>query len=254
MAKYVDLNGLGKVWYDAAGSGEPLLMLHPGGADTRAFGPNTPAMAKQFHVFLPERRGHGHTADIDGPLTFDLFVDDTIAFLEQVVGGPARIMGYSDGAIVGIMLAVKRPDLVKQLACVAGVFNYKGWDAGVIDPSQEPPEFMAESYGEVSPDGKEHFAVVAKKLDEEHLRAPALTPADLQKVSCRTLVMIGDDDEVTLEHATEWYRALPKGELAIIPGTSHGLLVEKAELCNKILLDFFSNDAVTTLAPRRRVH
>ncbi len=66
------------------------------------------------------------------------------------------------------------------------------------------------------------------------------------------LVMVGDDDEVTLEHAVSFFRGLPTGELAVVPGTSHGLLVEKPALCNQILLDFLTVDPVQTLAPIRR--
>ena len=64
--------------------------------------------------------------------------------------------------------------------------------------------------------------------------------------------MVGDDDEVTLEHAVDFYRGLPNGELAVVPGTSHGLLVEKPDLCNRIILDFLTIDPVETFAPIRR--
>ncbi|MEO7003019.1 MAG: alpha/beta hydrolase [Ktedonobacterales bacterium] len=83
--------------------------------------------------------------------------------------------------------------------------------------------------------------------------ADTLTTDDREGIRCRTLVMLGDDDQVTLEHAIDLYRALPDGELAIIPGASHGLLVEKPDLCNTILLDFLTPEPTPTLAPRRRV-
>lgn len=81
MSAVVELNGL-KTWYEQHGQGEPLVALHPGLADSRAFGPNIGAWSERFRVFTPERRGHGHTPDVDGPLTFDLMARDTIAFLE----------------------------------------------------------------------------------------------------------------------------------------------------------------------------
>ncbi len=89
-------------------------------------------------------------------------------------------------------------------------------------------------------------------MAQAHLVEPALGPADLARVGCRSLVMVGDDDEVRLEHAIELYRALPEGELAIVAGTSHGLLVEKPQLCNRIILEFLEHDPVPTLAPIRR--
>ncbi len=251
MADYTELNGI-RTWYDEQGAGETLVLLHPGGVDSGAFGPNLEALTSRFRVFLPERRGHGHTPDAEGSYSYELMADDTIRFLEQIVGSSTRLLGMSDGAIVALMVALKRPDLVERLICVAGVFNNDGWAEGVTDPIDEPPEFMIASYEKFSPDGIEHLPVVLKKLNEMHSNGPKLTPKDLQKISSRTLVMIGDDDEVILEHAIDFYRNLPKGELAVVPGTSHGLLVEKPELCNKIIVDFLTLDSVTTLAPIRR--
>ena len=252
MATYVDLNGV-RTWFDEQGAGEPLVLLHPGLADSRAFAPNLEAFAARFRTFTPERRGHGHTPDV-GPITFELMAEDTIHFIERVVGGRARLLGCSDGAVVALLVALHRPDLVSRLVFVAGVFHHEGWLPGVIDPKNKPPEFMAASYGEVSPDGAAHFPAVVEKLVRIHLIEPALTAADLSKVTSRTLVMLGDDDEVALEHAVALYRALPNGELAVIPGTSHGLLVEKPEICNSIILDFLCNEPVQTFAPIRRTN
>jgi pimeloyl-ACP methyl ester carboxylesterase len=251
MSRYVDLEGV-RTWYDERGSGEPLVLLHPGGVDSRAFKPNVDALAARFRTFLPERRGHGHTPDVAGPITFELMAEDTIRFLEQVVEGPARLFGCSDGGIVALLVALRRPDLVSRLVFVAGVFHRAGWLPQAIDPNVEPPEFMRALYGEVSPDGVGHYPVVVEKLARMHLVEPTLTLADLAKISCRTLVMFGDDDEVPLEHAVAMYRALPNAELAILPGTSHGLLVEKAIVCNWMIVDFLANEAVETLAPIRR--
>lgn len=250
MAKYVDLNGV-HTWFDERGAGEPLVLLHPGYVDSRAFGPNLGAFAARFRTFTPERRGHGHTPDV-GPISFQLMAEDTIQFLEQVVGGPARLLGCSDGAIVALLVALRRPDLVSRLVFVAGVFHHDGWLPGVIDPNNELPEYLGASYGEVSPDGAAHYPVIVEKLARMHLTEPVLTVEDLSRVTSRTLVMQGDDDEVALEHALALYRALPHGELAVIPGTSHGLLAEKPGLCNSIILDFLCNEPVETFAPIRR--
>lgn len=92
-----------------------------------------------------------------------------------------------------------------------------------------------------------------RKLAAMHAHGPTLTTEDLGKIGCRAVVMVGDDDEVALEHAIDFYRGFPNGELAVIPGTSHGLMVEKPDLCNSILTDFLTLDAVTTFAPIRRV-
>ncbi len=177
---------------------------------------------------------------------------DTIRFLEQVVGGPARLLGVSDGAIVALLVALRRPDLVDRLVFVAGVFHHDGWLPQVIDPSSQPPKFLEDSYAELSPDGADHYQVVVDKLAHEHRIKPTLTVSDIGNVRCRTLVMFGDDDEVRLEHAIALYRALADAELVVIPGTSHGLLVEKVSLCNTIILDFLINEPIATFAPIRR--
>ena len=251
MEHHVELGGV-RTWYATHGAGDPLVALHPGLVDARAFGPNLEVWAGRFQVFTPERRGHGHTPDVEGPLSFEQMAADTVAFIEAVVGRPTRLLGVSDGAIVALLTAVRRPDLVTRLVVVAGPAHHQGWLPEAIDPANETPVFMHEAYGEVSPDGIGHYSVVLEKMAETHLVEPTLTPADLGRVGCRTLVMLGDDDEVRLEHAIEMYRSLPDAELAIVPGTSHGLLVEKPELCDRIILEFLEQDPVATVAPIRR--
>jgi pimeloyl-ACP methyl ester carboxylesterase len=250
---YFDLDGL-CTWYAEHGDGEPVVMLHPGGAgvDARAWAPNLDAISAHFRVFTPERRGHGRTPDVPGAISFEAMAFDTIAFLEAVVGGAAHLVGCSDGAVVALLVALRRPDMVRKLVFIAGVFHHDGWAPGVVDPDQEPPEFLRRLYAELSPDGPEHYPVLVAKLGEMHAREPTLTTDELSGVASRTLAMFGDDDEVTLEHAVELYRGLPDAELAVIPGSSHGLLVEKPTLCNTIILDFLANEPVATLAPIRR--
>lgn len=161
-------------------------------------------------------------------------VADTIAFIEEVVGRRTRLAGCSDGGVVALLVALQRPDLVDRLACVASVFHRDGWGGGLSGLADaDRSDFV-------------------RRLDDMHSADPALTPSDLAALSVRTLVMIGDDDEVSIEHAAEFYRSVPVAELAIVPGTSHGLLVEKPALCNAMLLDFFTRDAVRTFAPIRR--
>ena len=253
MAEFVSLAGV-RTWYDEHGDGDPVVLLHPGGAgvDARALGPNIGPLADRFHVYTPERRGHGHTPDVAGPVTFDAMAQDTIAFLETVVRGPAHLVGCSDGATVALLVALRRPDLADRLVLVAGVFHYDGWLAHVIDPSNQPPEFLARLYEEVSPDGPGHYQIVVDKLARMHTQEPTLVPDDLGDLRTRTLIMVGDDDEVRLEHAVAMYRAIGDAELMVVPGTSHGLLVEKPDLCNDVILRFLTTDPVPTLAPIRR--
>jgi pimeloyl-ACP methyl ester carboxylesterase len=245
------VNGV-DTWYEGLGEGEPLVLLHPGGADARAWGPTINPLASRFRVFTPERRGHGRTPDVEGQFTFGVMAADTVAFLERVVGGPADLVGYSAGAVVALEVALRRPDLVRRLVLISGVYHRDGWIPAAIDPSLPPHEAIARGYAELSPDGVDHFPVVVEKLKRMNFGEPRLEAGDLGAVECRTLLMVGDDDEVVLEHAIACYRAIPDAELAVIPGTSHGLLHEKPELCNSVLVEFLVDDPVPTIAPVRR--
>jgi pimeloyl-ACP methyl ester carboxylesterase len=239
--------------YREYGEGDSLVLLHPALADSRAFTPNLEGLSQSFHIYAPDRRGHGRTPDVEGPISFELMASDTIAFLETVVGGPAFLLGYSDGAIVALLVAMRRPDLVRRLVFAAAVFHRDGWAEGVLDHDESPPDFMRKTYGEVSPDGEAHYDVVVAKVAAEHIHEPSLTRKDMAAIATRTIVLAGDDDEVRLEHAFEMYRNLPDAELAIVPGTSHGLLVEKPDLCNLLITEFLSTEPVQTFAPIRRL-
>lgn len=251
-------------WFAEYGSGEPVVALHPGGIDARSMDATVLPLAEQLRVFTPERRGHGRTPDVAGPISYELMAQDMIAFIESQVGEPVHLLGCSDGSVVALNVALLRPDLVRRLVLVAGVFHREGWtrdsvvsdDGGDADTgaaAEEPlPEFFREAYAELSPDGGDHFGVVIAKLDQMHATEPRFTTADLAQIRARTLVMIGDDDEVSLEHAIAMYRGLPTAELAVVPGTSHGLLVEKPELCNRLIFEFLTQDAPPTFAPIRR--
>jgi pimeloyl-ACP methyl ester carboxylesterase len=256
MGDYVDIGPV-HMWYETRGRGEPLLLLH-GGLDTNAsWGTELDALAEHFRVLAPERRGHGHTPDVAGPLSYRAMAEDTAAFVDRVVGGPVHVVGWSDGAIVGLLLALGRPDLVRRLVLIGGA----------VDGSAYVPEFVeatrlsADSsvyqpfravYEVVSPDGPEHWPVVFAKLMTLWQTEPHIPLGDLAAVGARTLVMVGDDDLVELEHAVAVYRALPEGELAVVPGASHLAPLEKPELVNRLLLDFLRLDPAPTLLPVRR--
>jgi pimeloyl-ACP methyl ester carboxylesterase len=179
--------------------------------------------------------------------------EDTIAFLEAVVGGPADLVGHSDGAFVAMLVAIQRPDLVRRLVMIGGGFDKSGEampDMGF--ELDQVVEQLGRSYGEVSPDGEAHFPVVAAKIGELVKKEPHLDVAELGRITARSLVMFADDDIMTLQHAVQTFDALPNAELAVVPGTSHFLTQEKPQLVNAILLDFLTNEPVPTVAPVRR--
>jgi pimeloyl-ACP methyl ester carboxylesterase len=188
--------------YERAGRGDPLVLLHPGGVDSRVFASLVPGLAETFEVFCPDRRGHGRTPDVPGRISYELMAHDTVAFLEQVVGGPAALVGHSDGAPVALLTALARPDLVTALVFVSGVFHHDAWALGAIDLDEETKDGFREFHAEVSPDGPGAFDVLYAKLDRMHREEPTLTVADLAGYPGPALVMIGDDeDEIPLDHA-----------------------------------------------------
>jgi pimeloyl-ACP methyl ester carboxylesterase len=223
--------------YEADGDGPPLVLLHPGLADSRAFERNVPGLAARRRVYRPDRRGHGRTPDVEGPIGYAAMAEDTLAFLEQVVGGPAPLVGHSDGAPVALLAGLARPDLVPALVLGAGVFQHDGWAPGAIDMDDELRAFFRDHRAEVVPQ-PERFGAVVEKLDRMHREEPTLTPADLGAYPGRALVMVGDGDwEIPLAHTLALRDGL-RAQLAVVPGTGHGLFAEKPELCNRIVTDF----------------
>jgi pimeloyl-ACP methyl ester carboxylesterase len=168
---------------------------------------------------------------------------DTIAFLEEVIGGPAHVVGHSDGAPVALIAALRRPDLIRRLVFASGVFRHDGWAPGAIDLDDETTAFFTAYHGAVSPDGPEHFPVIAEKLHRMHSEEPTLTVADLAGYPGPSLVMVGDDDdEIPMEHTLALREGLPRAQLAVVPGTGHGLLADKPELCNRLIVEFLTED------------
>ncbi|WP_067532375.1 alpha/beta fold hydrolase [Nocardia crassostreae] len=247
---------LGEVatWYDVHGDGAPVVLLHSAFVDSRIFAPAMPSLVGRFRVYKTDRRGHGHTPDLEGPFSYEQMAADTIAFLEKVVGEPVHLVGHSDGANVALTVALRRPDLVSKLVLISGNFHYDGILPGVLDDIEDEGTlaFLAGRYAEVSPDGENHFPVVAAKLIEMGRTQPGFPPAELRAVAARTLVMAGDDDAVSLDHTLAMYRAIPDSELSVIPGTSHLLIMEKPAEVYTVVADFLSNDPIPTRQPIRR--
>ena len=238
-SNYVRLGDV-ETWWDVTGTGEPLVLLHPGGADSTAWEDNLAGLSGAARVYRFDRRAQGRTPDPGGAITLAAMADDTIAFLESVVGGPAFLFGHSMGAPVGLLAAQRRPDMVRGLIFVEGVYHFEGWSPGVLDPL--PPDvldFLGDLYGKVSPHGRDHWRDVWERMDAEHHVAPALTTDDLAAIPTRALLMFADGEtEVEVEHVHAMHRAMPGAQLAIVPGTGHGLPSDKPDLCNRLVMDF----------------
>jgi pimeloyl-ACP methyl ester carboxylesterase len=205
VVAYVDVNGL-RTWHEVRGEGHPVVLLHGGFAGAASWSAAAPALAEAgYRVHAPERRGHAHTPDVPGPLSYDAMADDTVAYVEGVVGGRAHLVGWSDGAVVALLVAQRRPDLVDRLVLIGQYFNSSGKvTGGVLDQllagGDQVMGFLRAGYDPVSPDGPEHFPVVFAKTLRMLETEPEIDRASLAAVGAPTLVLQGDRDEVTLEH------------------------------------------------------
>jgi pimeloyl-ACP methyl ester carboxylesterase len=254
MADVVDLPSV-RMWYDERGGGDgpPVVLLHGGLCTAETWAMQVDVFAETRRVLLPEQRGHGHTAD-PGDISYPLMSGDTIAFLESVAGGPADLVGWSDGGNVGLHVALERPDLVRKLVTIGSNFHHEGVVPELLDGMDEDDGMLRGLYEAVSPDGPEHWAVLKAKLLDMWRTGPTLTVADLASIDRPALVMVGDDDAVHLAHTIAMYEALPQGQLAVVPGTSHLVPIEKPALVNQLIVDFLDDGSVVSILPMRRDH
>jgi pimeloyl-ACP methyl ester carboxylesterase len=241
MAGYIDVAGL-RTWHEVSGEGDPLVLLHGGFVGASSFFAQTPALVEAgYRVHVPERRGHAHTPDVEGPLSYSVMADDTVAYLEQEVGAPAHLVGWSDGAVVALLVAQRRPDLVARIVLIGQYYNPSGRAAGgdlvAYLNSPEAIMFLRRAYDPVSPDGPDHFPVVHAKMMHMIATEPQIALDTLADLTAPTLVLQGDRDEVTVEHSLAVVAALPEARLAVLPGT-HTLPVERPELVNPLILSF----------------
>ena len=178
-----------------------------------------------------------HTPDVDGPLTYSVMADDTVAYLDQEVDGPAHLVGWSDGAVVALLVALRRPDLVRRTVLIGQYYNSSGKTPGsTIEADLASPDalgFLRDEYARVSPDGGDHFPVVHAKTMQMIRTEPEIDLGSLGGVAAPTLVLQGDRDEVTVAHSQAVVAALPDARLAVLPGT-HGLPLESPDVVNPL--------------------
>jgi pimeloyl-ACP methyl ester carboxylesterase len=108
VGEYVNVGDV-RTYYEVHGGGEPVVLLHGGFGTVESWAMQTPALAERYRVYVPERRGHGRTPDVNGPITYETMAADTAAFLEAAGTGAAHLVGWSDGAVVGMLVALRRP-------------------------------------------------------------------------------------------------------------------------------------------------
>ena len=232
-----------------------VLLLHGGmSASSSLLESIGPGLAKDFSLAAFDRRGHGRTGDTDEPFSYGSLADETIAFVEHL-GRRVHVVGHSDGGNVALLVAMRRPDLLKRVVVVGANFHVDGLMP--MDPIDTmSPEFdeWARRHAQRSPDDLAHAWVVARKSDEMMASQPTLTTNDLATIRRPVLVMAGDDDVATLAHTCAMYEAIEESQLAIVPGTSHGVLKERPKESVRIIRHFLCMKLPpVTRTPIRRI-
>jgi pimeloyl-ACP methyl ester carboxylesterase len=209
-----------QTYYEVEGEGLPVVLLHAGLVGAESWSHQTRALVSAgYTVYAPERRGHGRTPDVPGPLSYSIMADETTAFLDQVVKQPAHVIGHSDGAVVGALVAMRRPDLVGRLVVIGQYFNPEGQAVGALDwlrTFRSPNDWIREIYDRLSPDGPEHLAIFLDKTVNMWEREPNIQLIDLAAITSPTLLLQGDDDIVRIEHSAAAMRSMPNARLGVL--------------------------------------
>lgn len=233
VGRYATVGPL-KMYYEIQGSGRPLVLLHGGLCTIEAcLGTLRAPLAKTRKTIAVEQQGHGRTADIDRPLTFEQMAEDTAALLRQLKVQNADFFGYSDGGNVALRIAMRHPSLVRKLVMFGTNYNNEGLVPGLVEAfktvkAEDIPKAFREAYEKVAPDPKRWPTLVAKVM-KQALEFKGWRPEEMKSIKAPTLVMIGDSDIVRPEHAVEMFRLLPHAQLAVLPGSDHFAVAEGAD-------------------------
>ena len=253
MSEYLKIDGHDLYCYEWENEGEAVVLLHGGMSQTAHWASNIVPALEDYHVFAYDRSSHGFTAYREESINFKFQLREAIAYLENVVKEPAHFIGWSDGGIIGLMLAIQRPDLVKSLVAIGANFHYDG-TLGDFEIGELSEEDRAE-YSIYSPDPAETQDVIYHRFMKMWPSEPDISMEEIKKIQCPVLVMAGDDDVIRHAHTVELFEALPLGQLAIVPGTSHILPKEKPGLVNLIITEFLEDLSYpVTRMPMRRTN
>jgi pimeloyl-ACP methyl ester carboxylesterase len=234
---YAPVNGL-KMYYEVHGSpasGSPPLVLLHGGDPTieTSFGKILPGLAKDRQVIAFEQQGHGRTADVDRPFTFEQSAEDTIALLHYLKIGKADFFGYSNGGHIALEIALRHPDVVRKLVLESIMVDRDGsdpdfWESFKDAKLEDMPAELREAYLRTAPHPEDLFMFFAKSV-HRMLSFKGWTSQQVQSIDAPTLVIIGDRDIVRPEHAVLMYRLIPNAQLAILPDTDHMTIVRRSD-------------------------
>jgi pimeloyl-ACP methyl ester carboxylesterase len=235
-----------ELYHEVHGAGRPLVLLH-GAMSTieTSFEEVLPAFAETRQVIAIEQQAHGRTPDIDRPLSYEQMADDTAGLLRRLEIEDADVYGYSMGAGIAVELAIRHPDLICRLVLASPAYSREGFHPGIAEAIDEVTaddlagSVFEQAYVEVAPDPATWPELVAKcnQLDREF---EGWSDDEISSIDRPALVVIGDSDIVRPEHAVGLFRllgggvegvsaGLPRSQLAVLPGTTHLTVVERAD-------------------------
>ena len=254
MPEYINLRNHQVYNYEWENDGEAVVLLHGGLSKTSSWDYiMVPPLDNDFPVYAYDRTANGFTCDQKGSLHFEFQCQEAITYLEDVVKEPAHLVGYSDGGIIALMVAIKRPDLVQSIIAIGANYHYS---AALSDFAEAfvSEEDQAE-YNLISPDAPQTLLEKKIRMNEIWKTEPDIPLSDIGTIQCPVLVMAGDDDVIKHEHTISLYENLPLGQLAILPGTSHGLIKEKPALATAVIVQFLEDLSYpVTSQPIRRTN
>ena len=252
---YIPVNGL-EMYYEIHGSGRPLVLLH-GNLSTigTSFGKVLPRLASTRRIIAVEQQGHGHTADIDRPFSLGQWAQDTTALLRHLGIEQTDFFGYSSGGAVALEIALRSPALVRKLVWAGGTsYRRDGLYPELLKASEAiKPEDLdgspfQQEYASIAPHPEHWHRLVAKITDFD--RATIGWPREaIASAKAPTLLIIGDSDIVRPEHVVEMFRllgggvvgdlvGLPRSQLAVLPGTTHVTLADRAQWLTSMITAF----------------
>jgi pimeloyl-ACP methyl ester carboxylesterase len=232
--KYYNIRGF-KMYCEVYGKGKPLLMIHGNNGNIGSFENNIPYFSQRYKVIIADSRSQGKSVDFKDSLSFEMMADDEAALLDTLHIDSAYVLGWSDGGIVGLLLAIRHPQKVIKLAETGANL----WpDSTAIEPSSWlDDERTFESIRE-----KTYPAGMTKNDRKMFLLdwfQPHISLSELHAIKCPSLIIGGDHDVIRPEHTLIIYENVPKAYLWIVPNSGHGTLIEHKDEFNRIVNKFF---------------
>ena len=227
------------IYYETYGAGPPVLVLHGGLGSIEGMSYQIRALAKSHFVIAADSRGHGRSTDSDAPLSYSLMSDDMSKLLDHLQIDRVDVVGWSDGGIIGLDLAIRRPERIKSLVAISANYDVDG----IVDSptlESEVPR-MPLRYMLFAPDPG-HWPVFYRKVHSMWRTQPHYTLNDLGRIKAPTLVMAGEFDIVKREHSAQLAKAIPGGREFMIEGATHTVPNDKPEIVNRQILSFLDGN------------